>query len=92
MTKKLERCPHCQLRITGGAPMRMHLEVDHGASGAVDKNNVPLKIGDQVRIVMRGSPRARVQNFISDIPGGVVLDRSVDGTNCWNGPRDLVKV
>ena len=57
-----------------------------------DKNGKTLKIGDRVRVIMRGSPRATVDGFIKDIEGGVILDRRIDNSTCWNGPRDLVKI
>lgn len=59
---------------------------------ACDNKGKLLQAGDKVRVIMRGSPRATVESFMNDIEGGVVLDRPIDGTHCWNGPRDLVKI
>lgn len=42
-----------------------------------------FKIGDAVR-VKNSRLKSVIVNFISDIEGGVVLDRYILGFRCWN--------
>lgn len=43
-----------------------------------------FKAGQLVRVRKRGWPYARIRRFIADVPGGVVLDRLIDGFAYWN--------
>lgn len=49
-----------------------------------------LHIGDEVAVIARGRPRARILRFFTDIRGGLLLDKRVAGFQCWNA-LDLVK-
>jgi hypothetical protein len=49
----------------------------------------PLRIGDRVRLRPRvmlefGRVTSRIQSFIPDIQGGVVLSDYIGGFRCWN--------
>jgi hypothetical protein len=43
-----------------------------------------FRVGQPIRVRVRGLPYAVIVRFMSDVEGGVVLDRQVDGFCCWN--------
>ena len=59
--------------------------------GVVDAQGRFLKIGDKVRVKCQGNPRARIEYFMTDVKGGLVLDKECGGCRSWNA-LDVVKL
>lgn len=43
-----------------------------------------FRVGQRVRVKVRGLPYASIVHFMADTEGGVVLDRPIAGFRCWN--------
>ena len=59
--------------------------------GVEDAKGRWLHIGDRVRVKVQGNPRARISYFMTDVVGGLVLDKVCGGSRSWNA-KDVVKL
>ena len=48
------------------------------------KRKARFRVGQRIRVLVRGLPYARIEGFYSDIEGGARLDREIQGFYSWN--------